>query len=71
MAAGLGGALKAQELYSQSHLSPGVKLEESLSLFAQDWMVGGGSPSLEPGWLVILTAGSGLGVPVAPPLCPT
>ena len=55
MAAGLEGTLKAQGPYSQSHLSPGGKLGGSPSLFAQDWVVGGGSPSLEPGWLVILT----------------
>lgn len=70
MVAGLGGALKARGLYSQSHLSPGVKLEGSLSLFAQDWVVGGGSPSLEPGWLVILTTGSDLRGPGGPTSLP-
>lgn len=69
MAAGLEGALKAQGLYSQSHLSPGVKLEGLLSLFAQDW-AGVGRVS-EPGTRMVghpdiestskVTAGSDLG----------
>ena len=76
MAAGLEGALKAQGLYSQSHLSPGVKLEGLLSLFAQDW-AGVGRVS-EPGTRMVghpdiestskVTAGSDLRGPGGPPL---
>ena len=75
MAAGLEGALKAQGLYSQSHLSPGVKLEGLLSLFAQDW-AGVGRVS-EPGTRMVghpdiestskVTAGSDLRGPGGPP----